>query len=229
MAIKLEKGGASHNITIAKLQVGLGWDPIISNVNETFDLDVSAFMLGASKKIISDDYLVYYNSEKRVRPDNLLRLENKNSTLYPPYLDEDGKEITSEEHWRRKTRPVDPDFSVYGSIDDMEGVESDGGDDETMNIDLRKINPLISEIVIAVSIYDFQKWNQTFGKVNDAYVRILNEATGEEMFRYDLQGDFAINTSAEFCSIYRDAGLWKVKALGFGHDNGLQSLLDIYN
>ena len=48
------------------------------------------------------------------------------------------------------------------------------------------------------------------------------------MFRYDLQGDFATNTAVEFCSIYNESGFWKIKALGFGHDDGLQSLLSIY-
>ena len=97
-----------------------------------------------------------------------------------------------------------------------------------MNIDLRKLNPQIIEIVIGVSIYDFAKYNQNFGKVNDSYVSIYNEITNEEVFRYDLQGDFATNTAVEFCSIYMEAGLWKIKALGFGHDNGLDSLLSVY-
>jgi tellurium resistance protein TerD len=227
MAIILEKGGESHSITIAKLKIGLGWDPIIADPNETFDLDVSAFMLDSTKKIPNDNYLVFYNSELRVAPSNLLVLEPQNINKYPPY-NENNKLINSKEHHRRLTRPVDPNFSVYGSIDDMEGEESDGGDDETMNIDLRKLNSAIVEIVIGVSIHDFGKWNQNFGKVNDAYVSIYNEQTNVEMFRYDLQGDFANNTAVEFCSIYNDGGLWKIKALGFGHDNGLQSLVDIY-
>jgi len=227
MAIILEKGGQAESIKFAKVQIGLGWDPIISNVEETFDLDVSAFMLDINKKIPSDDYLVFYNSDLRVDPSNLLIIEPQNSTKYPSFS-EGNKLIDSKEHHRRKTRPVDPEFSVYGSIDDMEGEESDGGDDETMNIDLRKLNSSIIEIVIGVSIHDFAKWNQNFGKVNDAYVSIYNETTNEEMFRYDLQGDFATNTAVEFCSIYKEGGFWKIKALGFGHDNGLQSLVDIY-
>jgi len=227
MPIIIEKGGQAESIKFAKMRIGLGWNPIISNDEETFDLDVSAFLLNSSKKIQNDNYLVFYNSELRVDPTNLLMIEPQNSTKYPPFQ-EDGKMIDSKEHHRRLTRPVDPDFSVWGSIDDMEGEESDGGDDETMNIDLRKLNSAIVEIVIGVSIYDYAKWKQNFGKVNDAYVSIYNEITNEEMFRYDLQGDFATNTAVEFCSIYNESGFWKIKALGFGHDDGLQSLLSIY-
>jgi len=50
MAIILEKGGQAESIKFARLQIGLGWDPVISNDEETFDLDVSAFMLGSNKK-----------------------------------------------------------------------------------------------------------------------------------------------------------------------------------
>lgn len=228
MAINLKKGGEGESIKFAKLKIGLGWDPILTQKNESFDLDVSAFMLNSTKKIQSDDYLVFYNSELRVSPNNLLLIEPQDSNKYPSFY-EGAKLIDSKEHHRRKTRPVDPDFSVWGSIDDMDGTESEGGDDETMNIDLRKLNPAIVEIVIGVSIYDFAKWNQNFGKVNDSYVSIYNETTNQEVFRYDLKGDFATDTAVEFCSIYNEGGFWKIKALGFGHDNGLESLLFVYN
>lgn len=228
VAIKLIKGGEAESVKFAKMRIGLGWDPILTHDNETFDLDVSAFMLNSNKKIQSDDYLVFYNSELRVSPANLLVIEPQDPIKYPSFTEDNGKFIDNKEHHRRKTRPVDPDFSVWGSIDDMEGTESEGGDDETMNIDLRKLNPSIVEIVIGVSIYDFARFNQNFGKVNDSYVSIYNEITNEEVFRYDLKGDFATNTAVEFCSIYNEAGLWKIKALGFGHDNGLESLLSVY-
>lgn len=227
MPIIIEKGGKAESIKFAELKVGLGWDPVISSENETFDLDVSAFMLTSTKKIPRDDYLVFYNSEMRVLPENLLQIEPQNSLKYPPFQD-GTKIIDSKEHHRRLTRPVDPEFSVWGSIDDMEGDISDGGDDETMNIDLRKLNSLIIEIIICVSIHDFAKWDQNFGKVKDAYVSIYNEITDEEMYRYDLHGDFFNNTAVEFCSIYKEGIFWKIKALGFGYDNGLQSLVDIY-
>jgi tellurium resistance protein TerD len=228
VAIKLIKGGDAESVKFAKMRIGLGWDPILTHEGETFDLDVSAFMLNSTKKLQSDDYLVFYNSELRVSSNNLFVIEPQDSIKYPPFY-EGNKLIDSKEHHRRATRPVDPDFSVWGSIDDMDGTESEGGDDETMNIDLRKLNSNIVEIVIGVSIYDFAKYNQNFGKVSDSYVSIYNEITNEEVFRYDLQGDFATNTAIEFCSIYSDGGFWKIKALGFGHDKGLDSLLSVYN
>ncbi len=73
MAINLVKG-ENRVLDMNKFHVGLGWD-----VNEDaslydFDLDVAAFMIGSNKKIIKDDYLVFYNSEKRVKPNDLTKI-----------------------------------------------------------------------------------------------------------------------------------------------------------
>ena len=188
-----------------------------------FDLDVSAFMLGKNKKVISDDYMVFYNSEKRVSPNNLSKLESANSTKYPPYTDEEGKSHSSHDHWREKTRPVDPDFSVIGSIDDTDGKTSAGGDDETMDIDLSKIRSEVKEIVIVVSIYEYAERNQNFGQVDDSYVRIYKPATPDtDEYKYELNEDFSACASVEFCRIYRHNGEWKLKALGIGHKGGLE-------
>ena len=48
--------------------VGLGWDVNEdASSDDDFDLDVSAFMVNATHKIPADDYLVFYNSEKRLK------------------------------------------------------------------------------------------------------------------------------------------------------------------
>ena len=67
MGINLVKG-QSEKLSIDVFRVGLGWEPNEGMSEHDFDLDVSAFMLGNNGKIVSDDYLVFYNSEKRVTP-----------------------------------------------------------------------------------------------------------------------------------------------------------------
>jgi tellurium resistance protein TerD len=229
MAIILEKG-KSHDISISKLRIGLGWEPNDDKSDYPYDLDVSAFMLAANNKIPSDDYLVFYNSEKRVSPNNLLILEYPSTSKYPSLFEENGEEITSHENWRRNTRPVDPEFSVFGSIDDMEGEVSAGGDDETMNIDLKKVAPHINQIIIAVSIYEFSKRRQNFGQVDDSYISIYNEVSSstEPLYKYELNEDFSSCTAIEFVKIYRTGSQWKIEAIGIGHNGGLQDLLNSY-
>lgn len=214
MAINLIKG-ENRKLDLNKFKVGLGWD-----VNEDasqcgFDLDVAAFLIGVNKKTISDDYLVFYNSEKRVRPNDL-------STIVSSSLWSNNDKL------RKESRPVDPDLSVIGSIDDEDGLTSEDGDDEIMYIDLDKVNPEVQEIIITVSIYDYINRKQNFGQVERAYVRLYkqgNDAEGKEDYRYDLTEDFSTCASVEFCRIYRRNGEWKIQASGIGHKGGLEELV----
>lgn len=58
--INLEKG-QRVNIELQKFTIGLGWDTNSSSTGVDFDLDASAFILGENKKLISDDYFIFYN------------------------------------------------------------------------------------------------------------------------------------------------------------------------
>ncbi|MBP8994999.1 MAG: TerD family protein [Bacteroidales bacterium] len=226
MAINLTKGQRIE-IGLSKVGVGLGWDPN-EGTGFDFDLDASAFMLGENKKIPSEDFLVFYNSEKRVLPETTFKLEPSNSVKYPPYTNDEGKYRTSEDHWREKTRPVSPDFSVIGSFDDTSGSESDGGDDETINIDLSKVDSKISEIVLTVTIYEHEQRKQNFGQVRNSYIRLFNELTGEEIAKYELDEDFSVETAVEFGRLYKRNNEWKFEAMGIGYKGGLQYFVDKY-
>jgi len=218
MAINLVKG-ENRVLDINKFHVGLGWDVNEGASQFDFDLDVAALMIGKDKKIISDDYFVFYNSELRVRPSDLTK-------IVPASLWSNNDEL------REESRPVDPELSVIGSIDDEDGKTSEDGDDEIMDIDLSKVRPDVQEIIITVSIYEYQKRRQNFGQVERAYVRIYkpgNDAEGREDYRYDLTEDFSACASVEFCRLYRRNGEWKVQALGIGHQGGLEELLEKYN
>lgn len=61
MAINLEKG-QRVKIGATKFTIGLGWDTNNTSTGTDFDLDASAFILGENKKIIADEYFVFYNN-----------------------------------------------------------------------------------------------------------------------------------------------------------------------
>ena len=67
MAISLQKG-QRENINAPKFTIGLGWDTNSNTNGSAFDLDASVFMLGDSKKLVSDDFFVFFNNLKS--PDN---------------------------------------------------------------------------------------------------------------------------------------------------------------
>jgi hypothetical protein len=217
MAVNLVKG-QNTVLNMNVFHVGLGWDVNKGASQYKFDLDVAAFMIGSNKKTLGDDYIVFYNSDKRVKPNDL-------KTIVPSSLWSNNEDL------RHESRPVDPELSVIGSIDDEDGQTSEDGDDETMDIDLNKVHPDVQEIVICVSIYEWQERKQNFGQVDRAYVRLYkpgNDADGKEDYRYDLTEDFSACASVEFCRLYRYNGAWKVQATGIAHKGGLEELVEKY-
>ena len=217
MAVNLVKG-QNTVLDMNVFHVGLGWDVNEGASQFDFDLDVAAFLIGSNKKTLGDDYLVFYNSEKRVKPSDL-------KTIVSSSLWSDNDKL------RHESRPVDPELSVIGSIDDEDGQTSEDGDDETMDINLNKVNPNVQEIIITVSIYEWEKRKQNFGQVERAYVRLYkpgHEAEGKEDYRYDLTEDISACASVEFCRLYRHNGAWKVQATGIAHKGGLEELVAKY-
>lgn len=129
------------------------------------------------------------------------------------------------------------DFIYYGNLTHPSGsVEHQGdnrtgvgeGDDEQIKIDLSKVPSNITKIAFTVTIYDAEKRHQNFGQVSNAFVRIYNEETGEELLRYDLGEDFSIETAAVFGELYKHGDEWKFNAIGSGYQGGLAALCNNY-
>ena len=102
------------------------------------------------------------------------------------------------------------------------------GDDEQIKIDLAKVPANITRIAFTCSIYDAESRNQNFGQVSNAYIRVVDEATGTELIRYDLGEDFSIETALVVGEIYRHNGEWKFNAIGGGFSGGLSALCQNY-
>jgi tellurium resistance protein TerD len=62
MAINLQKG-QKINIGLLNITIGLGWDPNEGTGNN-FDLDASAIMINSERKLLDEDYFVFYNNLK---------------------------------------------------------------------------------------------------------------------------------------------------------------------
>jgi tellurium resistance protein TerD len=60
MAINLQKG-QKIEIGLTKMTIGLGWDPN-EGTGYDFDLDASAIMIDADRKLVSEEYFVFYNN-----------------------------------------------------------------------------------------------------------------------------------------------------------------------
>lgn len=98
------------------------------------------------------------------------------------------------------------------------------GDDEAIKVALNKVPEQVSRLVIAVTIHEAEARNQNFGMVHDAFVRLVNSETNQEILRFDLSEDYSTETAMIFGEIYRRGSEWKFRAVGQGYSGGLYAL-----
>ena len=135
--------------------------------------------------------------------------------------DENGK-VASNERFVFYNNLRSPDGSVEHTGDNLTG---DGdGDDETVKVNLTTVPADVARIVFPVSIHDAHARSQSFGQVRNAYIRIVNQAGGAEIARYDLSEDAATETAMVFGELYRSGNEWKFRAVGQGYASGLAGI-----
>lgn len=133
--------------------------------------------------------------------------------------------------------PTDNEFIFYGNLKHSSGsVEHMGdnltgegeGDDEQIKINLADVPANIEKIAFTVTIYDADNRRQNFGQVSNAFIRIVNNDTNEELIKYDLGEDFSIETAVVVGELYKHNGEWKFNAIGSGFQGGLAALCGYY-
>ena len=131
----------------------------------------------------------------------------------------------------------DGDFVFYGNAKHVSaGVEHMGdnltgegeGDDEQIKVNLAEVPANIEKIDFTVTIYEAETRKQNFGQVSNAYIRIFDESSNEELIRYDLGEDFSVETAVVVGELYRNNGEWKFNAIGSGFQGGLKALCQNY-
>jgi tellurium resistance protein TerD len=115
-----------------------------------------------------------------------------------------------------------PDGSIEHQGDNLTGEGE--GDDEVINVELRQVPLQVSSIVFAVSIYDADNRQQSFGQVRNAFIRVVDLANGAELARYDLTEDASVETAMVFGEVYRYGQEWKFRAIGQGYASGLAGI-----
>lgn len=167
---------------LEKVVLGAGWD--ISLNGSTFDLDISAFLLGQNGKVnnVNED-VIYFN--------------NMNSQ----------------------------GIKLCG--DNRTGVGE--GDDERIEIDLRQIKESVSKIIFVVTIFEAREKRQTFGMIDNSYIRLLDEKNGEkEICRFNLKENGSTATTVVFAELFKENNEWHFKALGDGKIADLNGILSLY-
>jgi tellurium resistance protein TerD len=136
-------------------------------------------------------------------------------------LDLNGK-ILSDGHFVFFNNLKSPDGSVEHSGDNLTG--GGDGDDEQLKVNLSAVPAECDKVVFPVSIYEAEQRQENFGQVRNAYIRIVNQADGAELARYDLSEDASTETAMVFGELYRNGSEWKFRAVGQGYASGLKGI-----
>lgn len=214
MAVSLVKG-EKVNLSkvvekLANVTVGLGWDMARSGNN--IDCDSSVLVLrehtnGVAKK-----------------GKGLLGLFSKADTKETPKCSLSGSE----------------DIVYYGHLshssgcikhrgDNLVGGIGNRNDDEQIAINLKNMPDDIKRLVIVVNIYNCKSRGQHFGMIENCYARIVDDATKEEICRYNLTDDYNKCTALIVGELYREDGEWHFEAVGKGtHDSSISMLSERY-
>jgi len=141
---------------------------------------------------------------------------------------DETRHILQEEYFIFYGNTDSPDGALHHTGDDPTGGNSADGDDETIQVDLTKIDPRVREILFVVTIHEAISRRQNFGQVRDSYIRVVDEGTGNEIAKYELGEDFSIETGVEFGRLYLKDGKWKFEASGIGYREDLAYFLSKY-
>lgn len=90
------------------------------------------------------------------------------------------------------------------------------GDDEQIIINLEDLPKDVDKVIIVVNIYCGKSKHQDFGKVENAYIRICDEANGSEVLRFNLTDNYSGAVGMVFGEIYKHDNEWKFNPIGEG-------------
>jgi tellurium resistance protein TerD len=144
------------------------------------------------------------------------------------FMINDNRQILEEQLFVFYDNIDSPDGALHYSLDDTTGGNRDDGDDETIQIELEKVDSAIGEILFVVTIHDAVQRKQNYGQVRDSYIRIVDDTSGLEVAKYELGEDFSIETAVEFGRLYKHDGKWKFEASGIGYKEDLAFFVEKY-
>lgn len=115
------------------------------------------------------------------------------------------------------------DLVYFGNLHHMSGTVqhlgdnltgAGDGDDEQILVDLSQVPEQYDKIVIVVNIYEAVSRNQHFGMIENAFIRLVDGRSNQEICKYDLSESYPGMTAMIFGEIYRHNGEWKFNAIG---------------
>ena len=80
---------------------------------------------------------------------------------------------------------------------------------------MKSVPPEIGHITFVVTIFEALERQQTFGRVDEAYIRVVDAKTDKEILRYNLEKEFYSATSVVIADIVKFNNEWYFDAVGY--------------
>ena len=125
----------------------------------------------------------------------------------------------SDEHFVFFNNLQSPEGFLTHTGDNRTGVGE--GDDETLKVDLAAAPADAAEVSFIVTMHEALARRQHFGMIQNAYLKVYNDETGEVLAEYDLDEEFAGQTAVQIGSLFRAGNEWQFQAVGAGYQREL--------
>lgn len=128
--------------------------------------------------------------------------------------------------------PGDDWFIFYGQTESPDRstifCPEQSVDRESITVSLGKLNPAVKKIVFVLTIHEALEKNLNFGMVQDAYIRILNADSKEELASFRMEEYYSNVISMMIGEVYQHNNTWKFNAIGNGVAKDLSGLCELY-
>ena len=200
--VSLAKGGVVNLSKKApglnNVMVGLGWDPVKHGSSAPKKGFFSRLFGGRDEVVEDNGYEIDCDAYAIMLADN--KLKEHHDIIYFGHKKHESGAITH-------------------CGDNLTGQDIEGqADDEQILISLNKVPSRLNQIVLGVNIYQAKQRNQSFGKIRNAYIRLVNQDNGEELCRYAISDSTEYDkcTNVIMGTLSLVNGQWEFKADGEG-------------
>jgi tellurium resistance protein TerZ len=133
------------------------------------------------------------------------RMKEQDIDLDASCLAYDSQGVLVDQVWFNQLKSKDS--AIVHTGDNRSGAGD--GDDESIIVDLPNVNPLIATLVFVVNSYS----GESFSQIENAFCRLVDLASGEEIARFDLTGSGA-HTAQIMAKLVRSGSGWNMVAIG---------------
>ncbi|MEG0470877.1 MAG: TerD family protein [Solibacillus sp.] len=203
MTINLQKGQrvdlTKGNTGLNKIRVGLGWDPV--QQKSSGGLFGGLFGGGGSKgaNVDCDSSVILLKGDRLAAKEDVIYFGNLKGA----------------------------NGAVAHSGDNLTGAGE--GDDEQVVVELKSVPADYNRLIFVVNIYEAAQRKQHFGMIQNAFIRVVDESTNQELLKYNLTENYSDQTTLITGEIYRHENEWKFAALGTGtQDNSIGEVVRKY-